>query len=128
MIRVLLALASGNGLFAVAFGAYGAHGLRPQLTEALWSSFSTASSYHFYHSLALLALVGIASRFPHRIWAWVAGCWQLGLLLFCGSIYGLVLGAPKWLGPITPIGGVLLMLGWALLLLTSIRNKDLTTR
>lgn len=126
VFAIILALAAINGLFAVVLGAYGAHGLRPQLDDKLWSAFNTASAYHFYHSLGLLGLAALAAYCRHRLWLWVASSWQLGIILFSGSIYALCLGAPKWLGPVTPVGGVSLIVGWALLFWAALglRNSE----
>lgn len=124
MYRKILALAAFNGLLAVVLGAYGAHGLKTELSEKLWSAYSTANQYHFYHALALLGLATLAykSQWPKLIW--VAWGWQLGIVLFSGSIYALALGAPSWMGPVTPIGGLTLMCAWGLLFQQAFSNKD----
>ncbi|MBB6520433.1 DUF423 domain-containing protein [Pseudoteredinibacter isoporae] len=125
MYRTILAIAAINGLLAAILGAYGAHGLKPELSEKLWSAYSTANQYHFYHTLALLALAAFASvrHWPKLVW--VAWGWQLGIVLFSGSIYALALGAPSWVGPITPLGGLTLMSAWALLFQQAFANKDI---
>ncbi len=109
--RLLLA-AAGSGLLAVLLGAFASHGL--QLDEQQQGWMDLANRYHFYHTLALLL---VAMLPPGRMFALVAGAWIIGMLLFCGSLY---LGAMTslhffWL---TPIGGVLLLLGWGGLLLS----------
>ena len=117
---------------AVVFGAFGAHGLEPRLdavyggqeksivghtvpaTYKYLQDFKTGAEYHMYHAFGLLAL-GIAAgrqaevRRSHLIAAW---CFLLGIVLFSGSLYVLVLSGMRWLGAITPIGGTLMIVGW----------------
>lgn len=117
---------------AVVFGAFGAHGLESRLdavygdqeksivghtvpaTYKYLQDFNTGAEYHMYHALGLLAL-GVAAgqqsevRRSHRIAAW---CFLLGVVLFSGSLYVLVLSGMRWLGAITPIGGTLMIVGW----------------
>jgi len=103
---VLVGLA---GASAVALGAFGAHALRDVLDargSELWHS---AVSYHFWHALAL-ALAAIVARGRSRCVAMAA--FVLGLVIFCGSLYALALGAPRWFGAITPVGGVAFIVGW----------------
>lgn len=114
MIKIWFSLVGVSGLLAVALGAFGAHGLKGKITDSLLAAFQTATHYHMFHTLALLALVILMSQLavipkPLHISAF---CWLLGMLLFCGSLYGLALGGPSWLGPVTPIGGLLFMAGW----------------
>jgi uncharacterized membrane protein YgdD (TMEM256/DUF423 family) len=108
------------GLLAVIFGAFGAHALKKKLTPELLQSFETGVKYQMYHAIVLLVL-GFNLGFDAPIDAWVVNCFIFGTLLFSFSIYALCLGAskgnkPKFLGPVTPIGGLLLVVGWALLL------------
>jgi uncharacterized membrane protein YgdD (TMEM256/DUF423 family) len=116
-----LALGAINGLFAVTLGALGAHRLHASLEAAgLLSAWETAVQYQMYHALGLIAMAATPAwlRLPLVP---IMGCWVGGSLLFSGSIYGLCLGGPSWLGPVTPIGGVLLLIGWALLLAGALR-------
>ena len=120
-------LAGFMGVAAVALGAFGAHGLqellRQRQTVNLWQ---TAVLYHLIHTVAVLALTGwkadSAGRVPRAIAA-AAGCWAGGILLFSGSLYGLALGGPRLLGPITPVGGVLLLAGWVLVMVGGSRQS-----
>ena len=112
-----LRLAAGFGFTAVALGAFGAHQLQPVLEQhhaaEVWK---TAVLYHLAHSLLLLFL---ADRDTCRR-AWTAlAC---GIVLFSGSLYVLAFTGVKWLGMITPLGGLLLLAGWALLILGSCRK------
>lgn len=101
------------GFVAVAFGAFGAHALRSRLSPEMLTIWKTANEYHFYHALALV-LVGICAKqmkLPGLDVA--AGCFLGGVLVFSGSLYLLALTETRWLGAITPIGGLLLLAGWA---------------
>jgi len=106
-----IALAAGSGALAVAAGAYGAHGLRGRVTEGLLSSWITAADYHLLHSVVLLAL-GLYALSTRKSVALPGSLFALGILLFSGSIYGLVLAQQGWLAPLTPIGGLFLLGGW----------------
>lgn len=108
------------GLTGVALGAFGAHGLHDTL--ALHNSQKTwelAVHYQLIHSLALFGTALWLKTSPNvangRI-IWAARAWAVGIILFSGSLYGLALGGPRILGPITPVGGVALLLGWAWLI------------
>lgn len=99
---------------AVALGAFAAHGLKAHLTPDMLAVFEVGVRYQFYHGLALLAL----SLGGERIWLagpWAgraALAWLFGILIFSGSLYLLALSGLRWLGAITPIGGVAFLLGW----------------
>lgn len=96
------------GLLAVAAGAFGAHGLAEAGDARGARLFDTASSYQMWHALAVLACSALGLGAAAR-WAFLAG-----IVLFSGSLYLLALGAPAALGMVTPAGGLLLLLGWAL--------------
>jgi uncharacterized membrane protein YgdD (TMEM256/DUF423 family) len=114
-----IAFASFSGGLGVVFGALGAHKLRPFLEAngraGVWE---TAVQYHVVHAVALLALALFLRREPDPIVARRLGragdFLAAGVLLFSGSLYALALGAPRWLGPVTPLGGLCLILGWLL--------------
>ena len=101
----------------VVLGAFGAHGLQNlnDITPRQVSTWDTAVLYHLLHSLGLI-LVGMALVLKPNLHLlrWVARFFVLGVLLFSGSLYALVLGAPSWLGPVTPLGGTFLIAGWLL--------------
>lgn len=101
-------------MFSVIFGAFGAHLLKSVLTDAHFETFSTAVDYQFWHALGLM-VVGITG-FKLSIKSWrLAGYLLLaGTLIFSGSLYLLVATNIGWLGAITPIGGILMIIGWAL--------------
>ena len=113
--RVLLLLAAICGFLAVALGAFGAHGLEHIVDESRLTVFDTAVRYHAWHALALLATGLAAAQCGGRALIVAGWLFVFGMLLFSGSLYALTLGAPRWLGPITPIGGAALLAGWATL-------------
>ncbi|MDR9373328.1 MAG: DUF423 domain-containing protein [Schleiferiaceae bacterium] len=106
------------GAVAVMAGALGAHALEAHLSPGELTTYRTAVRYLAWHALALLGLAGLRRQGFSAVW--VARLWLLGSLLFSGSIFLLVLdqlwgAAWSWLGPITPLGGLLLIAGWVLL-------------
>lgn len=114
------------GLLAVIFGAFAAHALKKKLTPELLQSFETGVKYQMYHAIVLLVL-GFNLSFDKPLDAWIVNSFIFGTLLFSFSIYALCLGAakgnkPRFLGPVTPIGGLLLVAGWALLLYSFVSN------
>lgn len=105
-VRSNLIAAGVLGFTGVVLGAFGAHALKdPLAANGLASTWQTAVLYHLIHAVALLAFPG--SKGAGR-------CWIAGVLLFSGSLYALALGGPKFLGPITPLGGAAFLAGWAL--------------
>jgi uncharacterized membrane protein YgdD (TMEM256/DUF423 family) len=100
------------GFLAVAAGAFGAHALRSRLTPEDLEIFETAARYQMYHALALLAAAWAVGRWPGG--AALACGWLFlgGTLVFSGSLYLLVLTGQRWLGAVTPIGGLALLAGW----------------
>lgn len=116
MANLFISLASVSGLLAVAFGAFGAHALRGRLDDYAMGVFETAVQYHFYHSLALLAVGVLALSQPQTALLKSSGwLFLLGLLVFSGSLYILSLTGIKWLGAITPLGGLAFIAGWGCL-------------
>ena len=108
-------------LLGVVTGAFGAHLLEETLIESgMNDSWTTAVSYQMWHALALI-ICGILQRGGLSLKI-AARCFAVGILLFSGSIYWLSLDGPRWLGPITPIGGLSLMAGWALLIAAQFGN------
>lgn len=123
VIRWALVMGAVGGLLAVMAGAFGAHGLRHVVTERGLEVFQTAVSYQMYHALILVA----ASMMPalglsRRLLGIACGFWLAGIVLFSGSLYLLVLSGHHWLGPVTPIGGVCFMIGWALLVAAALKK------
>lgn len=107
----LLILAALSGALAVGAGAFGAHGASGQAAEWL----RTGGQYQLIHAVAALVVLRLETRGPG--WLFLAGG-----ALFAGTLYLMAMGAPRWLGAITPIGGTLLIAGWAWLAWTGIRG------
>lgn len=118
-------LAAVLGALAVILGAFGAHGLESRLDARALEVYHTAVTYHVYHALALLALglsgAPLAQSVYGRAAAW---CWLLGIAVFSGSLYALALSGVTVLGAITPIGGVLFIVGWSALALGAWRSRN----
>ena len=118
MGKNIIVLSCIFGALAVIIGAFGAHGLEGKITEAQQSTYETGVAYHFYHTLALLACGLLSIRYSAKPLRWAAIAFILGILLFSGSLYLLscreLLGINswRWLGPLTPIGGVGFIVGW----------------
>ncbi len=98
---------------AVMLGAFGAHALREQLSADLLSTFETGVRYHVYHALALFVVVLALARGYDAGWATLAGwLFMAGILLFSGSLYVLAITGVRWLGAVTPFGGLAFIAGW----------------
>lgn len=111
----VLASGAGLGLLAVALGAFGAHALKGTVMPEQLVIFETGNRYHMYHALALLA-VGLALRQkPSSMFRLSARCFLGGIALFSGSLYTLALTGLKGLGAVTPVGGLLFLIGWGCL-------------
>jgi uncharacterized membrane protein YgdD (TMEM256/DUF423 family) len=114
-----LVLGALSALISVAAGAFGAHALRGRLTPELLATFETAARYQMYHALALLAVGLAGGRSASPLWTWAGGLFVAGTLLFSGSLYALALTGIRWLGAITPLGGLCFLAGWAVLALAA---------
>ena len=102
------------GSSAVAFGAFGAHALKNTLAKTGRTAvYQTGVQYHLLHAVSLLALSAASKKSEFSL---TAKLWSAGILLFSGSLYGLALGGPRLLGPVTPVGGACLIAGWVALL------------
>ena len=105
-----------SGALAIAAGAFGAHSLKETVSPMMLDVWRTASHYHLIHAVAglLLTIILKASQGPFRDpWAnRTLICWMAGTLFFSGSLYGLVLSNVKWLGAVTPFGGLFFIAGW----------------
>jgi uncharacterized membrane protein YgdD (TMEM256/DUF423 family) len=110
------------GLTGVAAGAFGAHALKDHLDAQALAIFDTGARYQLIHALALLAAAGADQRWPGRAARLSAVLLGSGIVLFSGSLYALALSGVRGLGAITPVGGVLLMLGWLSLALAALRG------
>lgn len=124
MDRIFFLVASLLSGLGVALGAFGAHALRDRLTESLLATYETGVRYHFYHALALFAVVVAIQRWPNSNLPVIAGwLFVIGVVIFSGSLYLLAFTGVRWLGAITPIGGVALIAGWLCLVLVAWRGN-----
>jgi uncharacterized membrane protein YgdD (TMEM256/DUF423 family) len=124
-----MAAAGVLGLTGVTLGALGAHALKLTLMErGTMAAWETGARYHLFHAVATLAVAvwlrlepaGPAASMMRR----AARIWCLGTILFSGSLYWLALGGPRWLGPVTPVGGLALMIGWLLVAIAAFRRSQ----
>lgn len=114
MAQMTFIVAALSGLLAVAFGAFGAHAVRGRFDDYSLRIFETAVQYQFYHTLALLAVGLLLLRFPSSSllqsssWLFI-----IGIAIFSGSLYLLSFTGMRWLGAVTPLGGLAFIAGWA---------------
>jgi uncharacterized membrane protein YgdD (TMEM256/DUF423 family) len=114
MERRVFAVGAVLAGLGVAFGAFAAHGLKACLSPQLLTTFETGVRYQIYHGLGLLGVAWAIGRWPERRLAPAATLLSVGTVIFSGSLYLLVLTGLRWLGAITPFGGVALIAGWGL--------------
>ena len=128
MERVLLLLAGAYGFLGVALGAFGAHGLRPVFERAADAAkrvewWHTATQYHLIHALAIALAAWMLGRTQSTA-ATIAGfAFAGGVLLFSGTLYAMAVTGIRWLGAITPIGGVMLLIGWAAFIVAALKLR-----
>lgn len=111
------------GALAVVAGAFGAHALGARIDAESLHVWQTAVDYQFWHALAVLLVVTLAPDPATRGWRLSAACFLSGIVAFCLSLYALALGAPRFVGMITPVGGLLFIAGWVLLASTIWRGS-----
>lgn len=113
--RLLLVLGGINAALVVMLGAFGAHGLKEKLSAEMLAVYQTGVHYHLFHALGLLALGLVATQMADSAWLkWSGWLMLVGILLFSGSLYVLSLSGLRWLGMITPFGGVSFIAAWIL--------------
>jgi uncharacterized membrane protein YgdD (TMEM256/DUF423 family) len=128
MFRLFLTLASLNGFLAVALGAFGAHGLRDRMATLADGAerldwWRTAAHFHLVHALALGLVAVLAGRAPATLLAVAGWAFFAGIALFSGSLYAMVLTGLRAFGPLTPLGGVSFLIGWAVLAWAALRSR-----
>ena len=116
MPRIFLVLGAINAFLCVAFGAFGAHGLKQRLSSEMLAVYQTGVQYHFYHSLGLIIIGLLLLYFPKSKPVLISG-WLMfgGIILFSVSLYALSLTGIRILGAITPLGGIAFLCAWLLL-------------
>lgn len=107
----------------VVLGAFGAHGLKARVTPELLAVFETGVRYHMYHALALLAVGWQVERTGSAAATAAGWLFVAGIAIFSGSLYAMTLTGARWLGAVTPLGGVCFIAGWALLAVAAIRSS-----
>ncbi len=124
MSHKFIQIAAISGFLAVAIGAFAAHGLKQHLAPEAIETVKIAVQYQFFHALALLGVALWSMHKPAVAGLKAAGlAFILGILLFSGSLYAIALGAPRWFGPVTPLGGVCFLLGWLFLFSATWRTQ-----
>lgn len=124
MSRLAILLGSGNAAIAIVFGAFAAHGLRSSLSEKMISIFQTAVDYHIYHALGLILAGLLLDQRPVSCLLKSSVVMMLiGIVVFCGSLYGLSLSGKTWLGMITPIGGLSFIASWVLIVIAYLNDS-----
>lgn len=123
MTRKLLIWAALLGMIGVILGAFGAHGLKDKISDAMLANYQTGVQYHMIHALALLGTALASARLRKNTVVLAGWFFVAGILIFSGSLYIMALTDQRWLGMITPIGGLSLIIGWLLLLIGAIAWK-----
>jgi uncharacterized membrane protein YgdD (TMEM256/DUF423 family) len=120
--RLFFAIGSSSAFIAVAAGAFGAHGLKNRLSPDLLAVFEVAVRYQMYHAFALIACAWAVGKWPGTLVASGGWLFVAGTVIFSGSLYLLSLTGIRWLGAITPLGGLALLGGWLCLAAAAIRS------
>ena len=123
MERVVFAIGSVLAALGVALGAFGAHTLKTRLAPEMLAVFETGVRYQMYHALGLMALAWAMTRWPDRRMTTPAWMLLAGTLIFSGSLEILAVTGVRWLGAITPVGGMLLIAGWTLAAWRLLQNR-----
>ena len=123
MHGIWVTLAALNGMIAVIAGAFGAHALKGRIGLEARLVFDLGARYQMYHALALLAVAWVISIQSSRLARMSGVCMVLGIVLFSGSLYGIALTGTRSLGAVTPLGGLLLIVGWLLLAVAGITTR-----
>lgn len=123
--KIALRLGAFFGFMTVLLGAFGAHTLKTKISVAALDIWNTAIQYQMFHTIALLAVAGLLMRSPSSKALKRAGIFLItGIIVFCGSLYLLALGAPKITGLFTPIGGVAWLIAWSSLIAMTFEKKS----
>lgn len=113
MPKLFIATGCILAMLGVMLGAFAAHGLKSTLTPALLHTFQTGVTYQFIHAISLILVGLIMLHIKSNGMVFAGACFIVGVACFSGSLYALSLGGPAWLGPITPLGGLCFIVGWA---------------
>lgn len=120
--KVFLMLGGLNAALVVLLGAFGAHGLKARLTAEMLAVYQTGVHYHLFHALGLLVVGLVATQLPASAYLkWSGWLMLAGIVLFSGSLYVLSIGGWRWLGMVTPLGGLSFVLAWALFVIAVLK-------
>jgi uncharacterized membrane protein YgdD (TMEM256/DUF423 family) len=121
--RLFLAAGGIAALLAVALGAFGAHALKTRVPPEMLAVWHTGVEYHLFHALGLLAVGFAATRLPGSALLKASGWLMLGgIVLFSGSLYALALSGERWLGAVTPLGGIAFLAAWAFFVAAAVKG------
>lgn len=124
-VKSFVFLGAMSAASAIGLGAFGAHTLKTYLDSRMFEVYQTAVLYHLVHSLGLIGVAFVCSLKPTAVMPSAAGGLMLaGMALFCGSLYLMSLTGTRWLGAITPFGGVALLAAWLTLAVAAIRSEQ----
>lgn len=121
--RNLIIIGAISGFLSISFGAFGAHAIKQWMSADLMAIYQTAVSYQIYHSLGLILIALVYQQQQNTLIKTAGWLMLAGIIIFSGSLYALSLTDTRWLGAITPVGGILLLLAWLLLGL-GVSKKD----
>jgi uncharacterized membrane protein YgdD (TMEM256/DUF423 family) len=120
--RLFLVLGAGSAFVAVAAGAFGAHALKARLTPEMLAVFEVGARYQMYHALALIACAWAVTKWPGTLTAAAGWLFVCGTVVFSGTLYALALTGVRWLGAITPLGGLAFLAGWLCLAVAVLKS------
>lgn len=125
MHKPFIAIAAVLGALSVGLGAFGAHGLKSILSSEQLVTYETAVRYQFYHTFALLAVGILFQQYGNKTLLWAGRLFIIGITVFSGSLYLLcLLSQYRWLGAITPIGGICFIVGWLCLAIAVLKQRS----
>jgi uncharacterized membrane protein YgdD (TMEM256/DUF423 family) len=122
VLKLFIILGSLNAFLCVVLGAFGAHGLKKKLSPEMLDIFQTGVQYHMYHAIGLILVGMLAQWLSPSTLGWAGWTFMIGIVLFSGSLYVLSISGIKWLGAITPLGGLAFLLGWLFIFVAAIRT------
>jgi uncharacterized membrane protein YgdD (TMEM256/DUF423 family) len=121
--KLFLILGGINAALVVMLGAFGAHGLKTKLTAEMLAVYQTGVYYHLFHALGLLAVGLVASQIADSVWLkWSGWLMLAGIILFSGSLYVLSVSGLRWLGMVTPFGGVAFIAAWIVFVIAIVKS------
>ena len=122
MKNLFFIFGAGFSLLSVVFGAFGAHSLKDKLSKEMLDVFEVAVRYQMYHGIGLIVVAWALSQWQNSLTTAAGWCFVAGILIFSGSLYILSLTGMRWLGAITPIGGLAFIAGWGCLIIAVFRK------